>query len=149
MVQVNALNLSKDSIQELISLFEQLGYPQHVREFEIRLEEFLQNPGYGIALAYENNKAIGMVAWTKSMTLVTNKTRLRIEGLVVDLDHRNKGVGKQLMYYVEDFARQFSPCIIELTSGARRAVDGSHDFYNAIGYKNSGDTEKLYFRKEV
>lgn len=52
-----------------------------------------------------------------------------------------------LMLFVEAFAEQFSPVIIDLTSGARRAADGSHEFYKNLGYANEGPKAKLYFRK--
>ncbi|MDZ5761794.1 GNAT family N-acetyltransferase domain protein [Candidatus Cyrtobacter comes] len=32
------------------------------------------------------------------------------------------------MKFVEDIARQHSPAIIDLTSGLRRAQDGTHEF---------------------
>jgi len=51
------------------------------------------------------------------------------------------------MLFVEAFAEQFSPVIIDLTSGARRAADGSHEFYKNLGYANEGPKAKLYFRK--
>ncbi|STX83883.1 acetyltransferase [Legionella donaldsonii] len=51
------------------------------------------------------------------------------------------------MITVEEFARKFSPCIIDLTSGLRRAKEGSHDFYKSLGYQNEGHMAKLYLRK--
>ncbi|HHY0700115.1 TPA: GNAT family N-acetyltransferase, partial [Legionella anisa] len=78
---------------------------------------------------------------------VSETTRFHIEGLVVDQGYRNQGIGKKLMITVEEFARQFSPCIIDLTSGLRRAKEGSHDFYKSLGYQNEGHMAKLYLRK--
>lgn len=149
MAQIRMLDLNNYNMNALLHLLDQLGYPQKINEFEPRLKNFVQSPGYGVALAYQDEKIIGMVAWSKSIALIYNKTRMRIEGLVVDLEYRNKGIGKMLMQFVEEHAQQFSPCIIELTSGARRSKDGTHEFYNAIGYVNSGDMAKLYFRKEI
>jgi len=53
------------------------------------------------------------------------------------------------MNQVEEFAQQISPCIIDLTSGLRRAKDGSHDFYKSLGFNNEGYMSKLYLRKEI
>lgn len=147
---VNLLKyLPTNADTQIAKLLAQLGYPQDLELFKERLECFVKLPGYGVAIASENEIIVGLVAWSKSMCLVNNKTRVRIEALVVDSEHRQKGVGEKLMNFVEDFAMQFSPCIIELTSGAKRRADGSHDFYDKIGYKNVGDAEKIYLRKEV
>ena len=75
--------------------------------------------------------------------------RFHIESLVVNEKYRGCGIGKKLMLFVEDIARKFSPAIIDLTSGLRRAKDGSHEFYKALGYNNEGHMAKLYLRKEV
>jgi hypothetical protein len=53
------------------------------------------------------------------------------------------------MNYVEEYAKKYSPAIIDLTSGLRRSKDGSHEFYKSLGYNNEGYMAKLYLRKEV
>ncbi len=53
------------------------------------------------------------------------------------------------MAFVEKIAKKYSPVIIDLTSGLRRAKDGSHEFYKSIGYQNEGHMAKLYLRKEI
>jgi GNAT superfamily N-acetyltransferase len=81
--------------------------------------------------------------------LISDATRFSIVGIVVSTNHRNMGIGKKLMKFVEDIAKQHSPAIIDLTSGLRRAHDGTHEFYKRIGYKNEGPMAKLYLRKEL
>ena len=104
---------------------------------------------YGVAVAEKANEIIGLVAWSKTTLLVSQKTRIHIEGLVVNKQYRGQGIGKKLMNFVEDIAKTLSPCIIDLTSGLRRAKDGSHEFYKTLCYKNDGPMAKLYLRKEV
>jgi hypothetical protein len=48
------------------------------------------------------------------------------------------------MIFFEAIAAQHAPVIIELTSGLRRASDGSHAFYKRLGYQNEGPAAKLY-----
>jgi hypothetical protein len=50
---------------------------------------------------------------------------------------------------MEDIAKKFSPVIIDLNSGLRRAQDGSHEFYKSLGYQNEGPMAKVYFRKTL
>lgn len=49
---------------------------------------------------------------------------------------------------MEQVAQNYSPVIVDLTSGMRRAQDGTHVFYRKLGYCNDGVSEKLYLRKE-
>ena len=136
-------------ISGLLPLMDQLGYPTSRKELETQFKRFTKNDGYGIAVAVLDEKVIGLVAWSASSLFVLNKVRFHIEGLVVDEKYRGCGVGKKLMLFVEDIARKFSPAIIDLTSGLRRAKDGSHEFYKTLGYQNDGHMAKLYLRKEV
>lgn len=138
-----------DDITQLLPLMKQLGYPENLEIMRKRFEIFLNFNGYGVAVAEQHNKIVGWIAWSKTMEFVSSKVRIRIEGLVVDEKHRRQKIGKKLVFYVEEFATQFNPCIIELTSGIRREKDGTHAFYKSIGYYNDDYMAKLYLRKEI
>lgn len=135
-------------IDAICALLEQLGYQQEVPKFRARFAKFLSVDGYGAVVAELGEEVAGFIAWTKTMLLVSDRTRIRIEAMIVDEKLRGKGVGKALLSHVEDIATKLSPAILELTSGKRREVDGAHDFYDSLGYKNSGLKEKVYLRKE-
>lgn len=136
-------------IPQLLPLMKQLGYPCELKEFEQRFDAFNKLDGYSVAVAEQNSEIIGWVAWSKSLLFVKSCMRFHIEGLVVDDKYRGQGIGKKLMQFIEDIAMQHSPCIIDLTSGLRRADEGAHDFYESLGYQNTGEMAKLYLRKEL
>lgn len=136
-------------VPSLLPLLEQLGYPTSLEALTVRFKHFLQNAGYGVVVCEMNDNIIGFVAWSKSDLFVLDSVRFHIEAIVVASDHRGKGIGKKLMELVEEIARPHSPAIIDLTSGLRRAKDGSHEFYKSLGYKNEGHMAKLYLRKEL
>jgi hypothetical protein len=48
----------------------------------------------------------------------------------------------------EDHAGRMVPVMIELLTGVRRARDGTHAFYQGLGYANEGTTAMLCLRKE-
>jgi len=133
----------------LLPLLDELGYPVSFKDFNIRFKRFLQNPGYGVALCEMDKQIAGLVAWSRSSLFVSDSTRFHIEGLVVASRYRGQGIGKMLMKFVEDIAKESSPAIIDLTSGLRRAKAGSHEFYKNLGYKNEGYMAMLYLRKEL
>lgn len=138
-----------NDLPPLLPLIEQLGYPTSLDLLEKRFNKFIENLGSGVALASHQNQIVGWIAWSKSILFVSDKTRFHIEGLVIDKQFRQQGIGKKLIFFVEEIARQFSPVIIDLTSGVRRSGEGTHRFYQSIGYANEGHMAKLYFRKEL
>lgn len=133
----------------LVPLMERLGYPTSKEDLKIRLTEYIENKDYGVAVACSEDRVVGWVAWSRSSFLVTDKTRFRIEGIVVDEGYRQEGIGKKLMNFIENVAKQYTPSVIEATSGLRREKDGSHEFYKSLGYRNEGYMAKLYLRKEM
>lgn len=138
-----------DDTPKLLPLLSELGYPVTLEDLNRRFLKFSSNPGYGVAVCETNKEISGFIAWSKSDLFVSDTIRIHIEGLIVSTSHRGTGIGKKLMRFVEDIARQHSPAIIDLTSGLRRAQDGTHEFYKRIGYQNEGPMAKLYLRKEL
>ena len=138
-----------NDVPNLLPLMDQLGYSQPIEILRAQFDIFSKQEGYGIFLADKAGAIVGWVAWSKSYLFVSPTTRIHIEGLVVDKAFRGHGIGRKLMNQVEELAQQISPCIIDLTSGLRRAKDGSHDFYKSLGYNNEGYMSKLYLRKEI
>jgi GNAT superfamily N-acetyltransferase len=138
-----------DDTPKLLPLLSELGYPTTLEHLNRRFLKFVKNPGFGVAVYETNEEITGLVAWTKTDHLISDATRFSIVGLVVSTSHRGTGIGKKLMKFVEDIAQQDSPAIIDLTSGLRRAQDGTHEFYKRIGYQNEGPMAKLYLRKEL
>ena len=138
-----------DDTPKLLPLLSELGYPTTLEHLNRRFLKFAKNPGFGVAVYEMNEDVTGFVAWTKTDHLISDATRFSIVGLVVSTSHRGTGIGKKLMKFVEDIARQDSPAIIDLTSGLRRSQDGTHEFYKRIGYQNEGHMAKLYLRKEL
>ena len=133
----------------ILPLLEQLGYPTNIEGLRLKFNDFIQNPGYGVAIAEENSRIIGFVAWSMSKLFVLDKVRFHIEGIATHEKYRGKGIGRKLMEFVERIAFEHSPAIIDLTSGIRRAKEGTHEFYKKLGYKNEGHMAKLYLRKEL
>jgi len=147
MITIRKATLS--DVKELLPLLDQLGYSTTKEDLAKRFNDFCSIDGYGVAVACIESKIVGFVAWSKSKLFVSDNVRIHIEGLVVDKDHRGKAVGKKLMLFVEEYARSSGPAIIDLTSGLRRANEGTHEFYKKLGYKNEGLMAKLYLRKKM
>lgn len=88
------MNLRKATINDLevlFSLLEQLGYKQDMSKLKKRFEKFLSFDGYGIMLAEQYGQVAGMIAWSRSMLLISDTTRIRIEALIVNKEWRRQG----------------------------------------------------------
>lgn len=112
MFEIRSANPSE--ADKILPLMEQLGYSQTIEALISRINLFLRQDGYGIAVAEESKskKLIGWVAWSKSILIVSPAVRLHIEGLVVDQSCRGNGIGKALLLHVENIAKLNSPCIV-------------------------------------
>lgn len=140
---------TEKDIPDLVNLMEELGYPTTRKELTTRFKMFSSLSGYGALVALLKERIVGLVAWSQTVLFVSDKKHFHIEALVVNKQYRSKGIGKKLMLSLEKIAQQHAPSIIDLTSGLRRAGDGSHEFYKSLGYQNEGPMAKLYLRKEI
>jgi ribosomal protein S18 acetylase RimI-like enzyme len=89
-----------------------------------------------------------MVAYSITHIFVTGRTRIHIEALIVDSAYRRQGIGRQLMEAIEQIAQVRAPSVVDMVSRAARAKYGSNAFFRSMGYECSGDSAKIYFRKE-
>jgi GNAT superfamily N-acetyltransferase len=63
--------------------------------------------------------------------------------VVVDEKRRSKGIGKALMDYCKERAKEAGCYKIMLTSDKRR--DRAHKFYRSIGFEASAEGFRFYF----
>lgn len=133
---------------QLLPLLDQLGYPQTVESIQDKIHTY-STPDQQIWVAEQDSHIFGLVAIVFTDMFVRNGRRCRIEGLVVNAPFRGQGVGRRLMEHTEALAKTQDCPTIELTSGLRRAPEGTHDFYKILGYSNEGLLAKLYLRKEL
>ena len=108
---------NQEDLPGLLPLMTQLGYPCTPEELESCFHSFVKLDGYGVAVACDESKIVGWIAWSKSKPFVVNKTRFHLEGIVVDESCRGQGIGKKLMNFLKEVAQQSCPVIIDLCSG--------------------------------
>jgi GNAT superfamily N-acetyltransferase len=150
MVNISLRPATITDIPDLLPLIAQLGYPMTDRELAVQFSEFVALEGYGVVVACHQDRVIGFIAWSLSRLFIAPKWRYHIEALIIQEAYRGQGIGKSLMTHLEALvAGEGKAALIDLTSGTRRAGDGTHDFYKALGYKNEGFMAKLYLRKEI
>ncbi len=136
----------KDALQ-LISLLSQIGYVLSLDEMKARIEAF-KTKYHQLTVIEVANEVIAMIAFGCYEQLRLTGSCCHIDALVIDVHHRGKGLGKQLIAVAEKYAIDHGAKTVELLSANHRKKDGAHAFYDALDYKNHIALDCAYFAKE-
>jgi len=116
----------------LAALFRQLGYPDAGAGLADRLSALLEDPRADVLVAAAKGALVGAVTMFFLPVAHEDGPWCRISALVVDEEHRGRGVGESLLAAAESAARAAGCSRIEATSALHR--EGAHRFYAARGY---------------
>ncbi len=120
-----------------------LGYDFPLEQTRERLVQCLNYSAHFLAVALDDERAVGYVHACE-YDCVYAPLLADIRGIAVDPLCRGKGVGKQLLQAVEDWAHQHGCAGVRLVSGYDRT--GAHAFYEHCGYGNRKDQKN--FKKD-
>jgi GNAT superfamily N-acetyltransferase len=108
--------------------------PARVRELLVRLRSY---PDYRVYLALKDDRVVGTCALLIMDTLGSRcAPEAVVEDLVVDQAGRGRGVGRAMMEFAMDRARQAGCYKLVLSSNMER--EDAHRFYDAIGFRRHG-----------
>jgi GNAT superfamily N-acetyltransferase len=136
-VKVEIRKATVNDIKEITKLMGHLGYPTTIEKMKTRFSNIESSPDYHTLLASYDDKIVGMIGLVKGYYYELDGLYVRIVALVVDSNHRNKGIGKLLLEEAESWAKKIGATGIGLNSGNRPERINAHKFY-----KNSGYVEK-------
>jgi len=132
-----------DDAAAITSLTNQLGYS--IDETRTRdLLGYLLNATERDVLVFDDR---GVVAWLGLSVAhgLTADPHAEVMGLIVDQNHRSRGLGSMLMTAGEDWARAKGCSRLRLRTNLIRA--GAHRFYERLGY--STVKEQRVYEKEL
>jgi GNAT superfamily N-acetyltransferase len=121
-------------------LAEQLGYPSSSGQTQHRIKEVLQAADHCAFIAIADGYAVGWIHAFKTFSIESDPF-IQIAGLVVDENYRGKGVGKQLVEKVKEWALSKNFYEIRVRSNSKRLE--SHLFYPALGFVETKE-QKVY-----
>jgi GNAT superfamily N-acetyltransferase len=126
--------VAKDT-KQVAALCSQLGYPSTPEQVRGRLDRMIQDGDGAIFVAHEAGGQV--VGWVHAYVrrLLEVEQHIEIGGLVVEKDHRCRGVGRMLMEQAEAWARHRSCEAVYVRSSVLRK--GAHRFYQGIGYEQT------------
>lgn len=120
----------------LADLVSQLGYPVGTDRMLERLDAVGQQPFAATLVAEIQDAVAGFVGVRREPLYEADAPAARITALVVDTEHRRRGVGEALVARAEAWAADHGCGSVVLTSANHRA--GAHAFYRRMGYGASG-----------
>lgn len=131
---VTILPIKETDLAELAALTEELyGEKPSVANLEDRLSRIIKHPDYILIGAKSGQQLVGSVMAVICMDIVGECRPFAVlENLIVSETARGLGIGKMLVSYIEDRARERNCYYLMFTSSAKRKE--AHRFYERIGY---------------
>lgn len=110
-------------------------------------EEIARSADNTLIVAEIESEIVG----TLQLTLIPNLTmqggkRALVEAVFVDERYRGLGIGRKLMQWVIDTARESGCCMVELTTNKQR--EAAHRFYELLGFVGSHTGMKLVLERD-
>ena len=133
MISIKAIELS--DLEEYAALCDELfGSITNRVELEKMVKKIAANPDYLlVGIIDEKKQLLGSVMGIMCIDTVGEcRPFMVIENLVVSKKNRRQGVGKKLVSYIEECARERNCYFVMLMSLAKRTE--AHMFYESIGY---------------
>ncbi|MFH4917474.1 MULTISPECIES: GNAT family N-acetyltransferase [Staphylococcus] len=134
-----------NKINELLALYEDLGYPTIAEDLINRLKKIYSHEDYYLLLLIKDEVIIGLSGMCKMMFYEKNGEYMRLLAFVINSNYREKGYGTLLLKESEMLATQLGCKAITLNSGNREERDNAHSFYKSNGFENksSGFSKNL------
>ncbi len=131
MIQINKASLT-DTTQLVSIINSALGYDVSENTLSDRIQQILQRNDHLLMVAKIDDKVVGFChGYLRLLTEVVEA--IEIGGLAVAEEHRGKGVAKQLVNSIEEWAKTLNCSQVVLASNIIRT--DAHAFYEHLGYK--------------
>jgi GNAT superfamily N-acetyltransferase len=118
--------------ESLLPLLDQLGYRSELDDVRPRLERLLAAPDSKVLVAESEGQLVGLVTFHVFELIYRPRPQCRLTALVVDENHRRRGIGARLVEAVHQAAREHGCFRVELTTRTGRGE--AIPFYTALGF---------------
>ena len=127
-------------IPSILALLYELDRPEPIDDNEIKIfkdkiQEYFSDPQKSIIVAEANSKIVGLISVIYLQRLNRAKQEMYIPELIVTEINRSSGIGKKLMEFCMNLAKENECYRIRLESGNSRIR--SHSFYLNLGFEQS------------
>ena len=133
-----------EAIQRICNI--SLGYSVSIETVMRQIQKLLEDVNHHYVYVYEDEKLQKVVGFVHAEVYESlySYSGLNILGLAVLPEFQGKGIGKELMYYLEVNAKNDSVLFVRLNSADYRVE--AHKFYESIGYV-CDKTQKRFMKR--
>lgn len=138
--------IKEEELADLAQLYQQL-IPNDIsiESMQEVIRNNRDNAKHVVLAAKIDGQLVGtLLAGICEMLFGQCKSFMVVEDVVVDSEYRQQGVGRALMQYVEEYARNHNCSYIMLITDTDRV--GPQNFYKSLGYKTD---EYKAFKKHL
>ena len=135
----------KDALQIRDLCHQALGYDSTIEKVAAQIEKFNQPDSGHFCFVYEEDQTGNILGYVEAEVYESlySDAGLNILGLAVFPFAQGRGIGRQLMERMEDFAKSHQYTFIRLNSASHRKE--AHVFYEHIGYEGN-KTQKRFLK---
>lgn len=127
-------HITDNDAEQVARLTLQLGYNAPSGETTMRIMEITGHPDHCAFVAHEQETIIGWIHGFHTLRLESDPF-VEIGGLVVDENHRGKGIGKALVDQVKAWARERGVATVRVRCNTTRTE--THRFYEQLGFRET------------
>ena len=122
-----------------------LGYDSTLEKVATQIDKFNQPDSGHVCFVYEEDQTGNILGYVEAEVYESlySDAGLNILGLAVFPFAQGRGIGRQLMERMEDFAKSHQYAFIRLNSASHRKE--AHVFYEHIGYEGN-KTQKRFLK---
>ncbi len=136
MANVTIREARPDDAEAVAGLLDQLGYPAPVDAVARRIERHRASSCDSLLIALRRGRVVGLATLHVSLALEYDGDAAKLSAIVVDAEHRRRGVGESLVTAVEAEARARGCVLLFLTTAEHRK--DAHAFYRRLGFRETG-----------
>jgi glucosamine-phosphate N-acetyltransferase len=127
-----------DDFEEVLELLRQLWPDKSLDPIALRkvFSLAITSDSQIYICAANDDKVVGFGSLTLKNSLWQEGFLGHIDELVLDAEHRGRGIGTQLIEHIIDAAKRRGCSRVELDSAFHRKE--AHDFYERMGFENRG-----------
>lgn len=131
-------NYRPEDMEEMAALMLDLGYPTTTEQMKSRIDRLGQSNENVTLVATTQDKVVGMIGFRYLYYYEADGFVVHINVLVTKSEYQGQGVGKQLIAYTEQRAREQGANALYLTSGMKPERERAHTFYRNLGFQTTG-----------
>ena len=133
-MEIYARQMSSEDSAAVAALSRQLGYPLSSQQVLRNINAVRRSKDHDAFVAIYNSHVVGWIGLAQTI-LIESLPFCEINGLVIDENHRGKGIGKLLVEKAKQWAKEKGDDTLRLRCNVKRTE--AHEFYRHLGFKET------------